>query len=98
MALTGALAAVEAFPAFSEASEVEFATLYDSGVKPLTDLNLTLPHYFFGFMPRAESPLRLTGQRGLAPALRLARALAARDLRRQRVEGGAPEAPELLEP
>lgn len=37
-ALDAALDAVRAFPPFAEASEAQFATLYDDGVKPLTDL------------------------------------------------------------
>lgn len=37
-AMATAIDAVRAFPPFSEASEEQFATLYDTGVKPLTDL------------------------------------------------------------
>lgn len=37
-ALAGALTATRAFPPFSEATEEAFASLYDGGIKPLTDL------------------------------------------------------------
>lgn len=37
-ALAGALAAARAFPAFEVATQVEFAGLYDDGLRPLTDL------------------------------------------------------------